>query len=192
MVRMIRSAKQFLRAQEGLAYLEFAISLPFLLALLLGSVEVTRYILIAQKVEKTAISISDVVAQSETIGTTELNSIIPAAAQIMNPYTFTTNGYVIISSVTQTGTPSVSNPPKVKWQYKGGGTWVQPSQVGSLGATATLPTGFSLADKDNVIITEVFYNYAPLIVGNKVISGGSIYKVGVFKPRLGDLSALGG
>lgn len=190
---MLNTLKRLLRKQDGLAYLEFAISLPFLLALLLGSIEVTRYILIAQKVEKTAVTISDVVAQSEDISTSELDSIIYAAAQVMQPYTFNTNGYVIITSVTQNGSPSISNPPTIKWRYEGGGTWVQPSNIGSgVGATANLPGNLSLNNKDNIIITEVFYNYAPIIVSNTVISGGSIYKVGVFKPRLGDLSTLGG
>lgn len=180
----------FRKKEDGLAYLEFAMATPFLLVLLLGSIEMTRYILIVQKVEKTAVTISDVVSQSETMSTSELNNIIYAASQVMNPYTFGPKGYVIISSVTQTGTYNVSNPPKVKWQYKGGGTWMQNSQVGSPAGNATLPNNMTLNDKDNVIVTEVYYNYSPILATNGVIGNTSIYKVGLFKPRLGDLSTL--
>lgn len=180
----------FRRAEEGLAYLEFAICIPFLLALLMGSVEVTRYILIAQKVEKVAVTLSDVVAQSSTISTSDLNNIIFAAAQVMKPYQFDSNAYVIITSVKQTGAPSGTNPPRVNWQYVGGGTWTQNSLIGTPGNAATLPTGFSLNDKDNVIIAEVFYNYQPIILNNGEIMGGAIYKLGLYKPRLGDLSTL--
>jgi Flp pilus assembly protein TadG len=178
------------RAQEGVAYLEFAIVLPFLLALLMGSIEVTRYILIAQKLEKVAVTISDVTSQGSTISTSDLDNIITAASQVMQPYTFGANGYVIVTSVRQTGTSSGSNPPRVNWQYTGGGTWTQTSMIGTPGSAATLPNGMTLFDRDNIIITEVFYNYQPLLSTNGVITGTSLYKVGVFKPRLGDLSTL--
>ena len=181
---------RFKRDQRGLAYLEFAVALPFLLAMLMGSIEVTRFILIAQKVEKVAVTISDVVSQSTTISTSDLDNIITAAGEVMQPYSFGADGFVIITSVTQTGAPNAGNPPRVKWQYTGGGTWTQTSLIGTVGTAATLPASISLNDKDNIIIAEVFYNYAPLIPLNGVITGTSIYKLGLFKPRLGDLSTL--
>lgn len=122
---------RFRRAQEGLAYLEFAVCLPFLLALMMGSIEVGRYIIIAQKVEKTAITISDVIAQGTTITTETLDNIIFASSQVMSPYAMGASGYVIISSVKQTGTSSASNPPRVDWQYNSSGTngsWSKTSQ----------------------------------------------------------------
>ena len=182
--------KRFRKAQEGLAYLEFAIALPFLLLMLMGAIEITRYILITQKVEKVAVTIADLVSQGSTISNSDLNNIIVAAQQVMLPYTFDSNAYVIITSVKQTGAYTVSNPPRVSWQYKGGGTWTQNSQIGSPGTSASLPNSMTLFDKDNIIITEVFYNFQPLLVTNGVIGTTSLYKVGVFKPRLGDLSTL--
>ena len=186
MKRFLQQCRIFSRAQEGIAYLEFAIALPLIIGMLLGGVEVTRYILIAQKVEKVSVTVSDIVAQQSTIGTTQLTQLITAAGQVMKPYSFNANAYVIISSVYQTGT----NPPVVKWQYTGGGTWIKSSQVGFPGSTATLPPGFILSDKENVIIAEVFYNYQP-IFGTNILHGSQLYKYAIFKPRLGDLSSLG-
>lgn len=183
----------FKRAQEGVAYLEFAISLPFLLALLMGSIEVGRYIIIAQKVEKTAMTISDVIAQDDTISTSTLDTLIFASSQVMNPYTMGANGYVIVSSVKQTGAYSGANPPIVQWQYTSSGengSWTQSSQVGTVGYPAALPSGMTLNDKDNIIVTEIYYNYQPLLVSNGVINGATIYKTAVYKPRLGELSTL--
>jgi len=173
------------RDEQGLAYLEFALALPFLLALLMGSIEVTRYILIAQKLEKTSVTISDLVAQSSAASISSLDQISLAAGQVMNPYSFTDQGYVIISSVTKSGTL----PPKVIWQYKGAGTWTQNSQVGSPNLTASLPAGFVMADKENVIVTEVFYRFSPLLTGS-VLPLASMYKIAVFRPRLGELTTL--
>lgn len=185
MTRAWRRFLQFLKARDGLATLELAISMPFLIAMLLGSVEVTRYVLIAQKLEKISFTLSDIVAQSTNTTTAQLNVIAGAAAQIMNPYTFNTNGYIIISSVTKTG----SSAPVVSWQYGGGGTWTQASRVGQVNKTANIPGNFTMVDKDNVIFAEVFYNYQPLLAG-VIFSNKTIYKMNLFKPRLGTLSTL--
>ncbi len=185
-LNIIKKINTFRKAQHGIAYVEFAISLPFLLALFIGSVEITRFMIVSQKVEKSAITISDVVSQSETIGVTQLNQLITAAGQVMQPYSFGANGFVIITSVSKSGT----NPPRVNWQYSGGGTWTRSSQIGTTGLSATLPGGLTLNDRDTVIIAEVFYNYSPLM-SSQFFASQQLYRVAVFKPRLGDLQTLG-
>jgi len=189
---MLRNMLRFKRDQEGIALVEFALSIPLLLALLMGAIEVTRYILIEQKVEKVAVTISDVVAQGTTISNSQLGIIIDAASQVMLPYSFGSNGYVIITSVTQTGAPGVNNPPMVNWQYNGGGTLkpVPSSTIGTPNNAANLPVGFTMADKDNIIITEAFYNYTPLLANNGILNNNLIYKSAIYKPRLGTLSTL--
>jgi hypothetical protein len=170
---------------------------------MLGAVEVTRYVLVCQKVEKTAMTISDLSAQSVTATTSGLSNILLASQQVMLPYNFNSNGYVIISSVTQTGALTGSNPPIVSWQYAGGGTMVQASHIGTTGTAANLPTGFTLNDKDNIIITEVFYNFTPLFnipirygymsnpaANRTVINATSLYRQAIFRPRLGALTRL--
>jgi Flp pilus assembly protein TadG len=177
------------RAQEGVAYLEFAITLPFLVAIFLGAVEITRYIILVQKVEKASQALSDLVAQSEDITTTQLNQLILAAGQIVQPFDFGPNGYAIVTSVTRTGT----DPAVVNWQYASSGSsggWTHASLIGTPGNTATLPTGFTVADRENVIFAEVYYNFSPIIVSS-VLGNRTLYKTAIFKPRLGDLSSLG-
>ena len=109
----------------------------------------------------------------------------------MDPFSFNTssNAYVIISSVTKTGTSN----PIVNWQYTTSGSWVQTSQIGTTGSSATLPNNFTMASGDNVIISEVFYYYTPLLTGmvGNVINSGLLYRIAVFKPRLGALSSIG-
>ena len=190
---MLKRISSLLKNKEGVAYVEFAVCLPVLIALLMGAIEVSRFIIIAQKVEKTAATLSDIVSQGKTISTGELNSMIFASSQVMLPYTMGANGYVIVTSVKQTGAYSVSNPAIVNWQYTSSGvngSWTQNSLVGTVGNPATLPSGMTLNDKDNVIVTEMFFRYQPLILSNGVISTSTIYKTSLFKPRLGDLSTL--
>ena len=186
MAKRTHTLRLLWRSKSGNATLELVICTPLLLLLLLGAVEVTRFILITQKLEKVAVTLSDVATQSETLSTAELNQIVTAAAQVMQPYTFSSNGYVIMSSVTKNG----SSNPVINWQYQGGGTWTQSSRVGISGTSATLPAGFTMDDKENVIVSEVFYNFVPLF-GSKVFPASfTVYKTGYFRPRLGSLTTL--
>ena len=180
----------FKKSQDGVAYLEFALTIPFLLALFMGAIDVTRYIIIVQKLDKATATMSDVVAQSSTMSVAQLDQLSEAVKQVVLPYSFHANGYVIISSVTKTGT----NAPVINWQYSGGGTWTHASRVGSSGSAASwLPFVApydTMVDKENVIVTEVYYNYVPLLA-NSVIPSITISKFSAFKPRLGTLGTLG-
>ncbi len=177
--------RKFIRADSGLAAVEFALALPLLILLTFGTVEVTLYVLITQKLERVSLTVSDIVAQSSTISTAQLDQIIPSAAQVMLPYNFSTDGYAIISSITKTGT----NTPVINWQYKSSGT-AQASHFGVAGGNATMPSNFTMVDKDTVIVTEVFFNYKPVLFGI-VYSSGQMYRYSIFKPRIGNLNVLG-
>ncbi len=172
--------------EKGLANLEFALVLPLLMILFMGSVELARYILVTQKTEKAAVTMSDLVAQAEDVGTSDLDILVQAVSQVMQPFSFASDGYVIVSSVSRVGSAS----PAINWQYTGGGTWTHSSQVGSQGGEATLPTGFTLDPNEGIIIAEVYFRYTPMIAGG-ILPVSNLYKVGVFKPRLGELTTLG-
>ncbi len=177
--------KKLFTAEQGLAAVEFALALPLLIVITFGSIEVVRYVIIVQKIEKVSLTLSDLVAQSETITTADLNQIIVAAKEVMSPYNFDTDGYAIISSVTKTGI----YPPVVNWQYKSSGT-TRTSAIGSSGSNATIPSGFTMIDGDTVIITEVFFNYTPMLSGI-IYNSSQIYNYSIYKPRLGNLKTLG-
>jgi hypothetical protein len=59
----IRILTRFWRHKQGTALLEFAIAFPFLVVLLFGGIELARYIIIEQKVEKAASVMSSIVTQ---------------------------------------------------------------------------------------------------------------------------------
>lgn len=178
-----RSAK-IMRDERGVAATEFALALPFIMALMLGGFELTRYVIVHQKLEKVAFTISDVVSQSDIVTNAQLGQTVLAASTIMEPDEFSPNGVVFISSVYKQGTSA----PTVRWQYKGGGTLAKTSKVGTVGGTATLPAGLTLNDKDNIIISEVYYKYSPLLVGGLFTHDIELYKTTIFKPRLGSLT----
>lgn len=179
-----RSLRSFFGHNEGLAVVEFAMTAPVLLALFMGGFEVSRFVLINHKLEKVTYTITDVVAQSTSVTSSQLGRIMSAATEIMDPYPFNAAGRVIVSSVYQNGTV---NPPTVRWAYAGGGTLTRTSQIGTVNNNASLPAGLTLLDRDNVIVTEVYYRFTPFFNIN-IIPAADVYKTAIFKPRLGALT----
>lgn len=177
------SQMRIVRDERGIAAVEFALMLPFLILLMLGGFELSRYLLINQKVEKSVYAVADIVSQQTSVTNAQLNQIILAASEIMRPHDIGPNGRIILSSVYKNGT----NAPTVQWQFTGGGSLDVASKIGAPGNSATLPGSLTLNDKDNVIVAEFYYELSP-ILSNTTILPSSLYKFALFKPRLGLLT----
>lgn len=185
---MLRFLKSLWRDRQGVAATEFALIAPALIILFYGTFEASRFLLISQKAEKLAFASSDVIAQSSTVTTAELNAMLDATVHVMNPYAFGPSGVVIVSSIYRA--PGSTNP-TIAWQRKGGGTLNKNSLLGTQGSRPTLPTGLTLAERDNIIVAEVYYNFVPLFTG-AVFAPSTIYQRAFFKPRLGALNTAPG
>ena len=73
--------RRYRKSERGIAAVEFALVSPILFLLLLGGVEVGRYILVHQKVEKMAYSVSDVVSQLEADADERNNAALLRSAE---------------------------------------------------------------------------------------------------------------
>lgn len=177
--------KLLCRCRRGVVAIEFGLVITFLVLLSLGGIEVARYILLNQKLEKTSFSMADLVAQSRGISAGELDMIFTAVDDMMTPFAFDAEGVVIITSVGNHD----GNGVRVNWQRAGSGTLSAASKIGTPGQAVTLPDTITLNDKDDVIIAEVFYDFTPLIMGD-VVGSGTLYKRAYYKPRLGELDTL--
>jgi hypothetical protein len=208
---MLTRLKSIWRNEKGVAAMEFAMLIPFLLLLFAGSIEVTFKIWSAQKAEKLAVTLADVIAQSQTVSLADLDSLTGAVDKIMDPFSFSGSGVVIISSVY---VAEDETDPKVNWQYVSDDRptpdpdagdpplFDANSEIGQTGDDANMPDDFTLAPRDNVIVAEVFYEYKPILpgllfgqnalipalFGNTSSSGEDVvYRPAFFKPRLGAL-----
>jgi Flp pilus assembly protein TadG len=171
---------------RGAIAVEFAVVAPVLVALMIGTFEVTRYVLLHQKLDRMAVAASDLVAQGETITVAQLSDIFAATELIAEPFAIGADGVVIVSSVYRaTGTSTT----KVAWQRTGTGSLPATSTVGLQGADATLPAGFTLKEGESVIVAEVFYQFRPMFAPNLVPSK-RLYHRAVFRPRRGTLNAI--
>jgi len=171
------------KSRRGIAAVEFALTLPIWITLLLGVSDGAYCMLVNERVDRIAYTVTDVVSQYQTITIANLNDITQAAGQMMQPLTFGSMGNVVVTSVYK---PS-GQTPTICWQYKGGGNLGQNSKIGSTGGVPALPNGLTLNDNDNVIITEVFYYFSPMFISEGLFSSNIVYRTAVYKPRLSPL-----
>lgn len=172
--------------RSGASLIEMAFAMPILVTLLLGGVEIARYVLLHQKLDRVSSSIADLVSQAETISVPDLQNIFDAAQFVAKPFDLPASGTVIVSSISNPiGSPST----RVNWQKSGAGNIPATSQVGTAGGAATLPAGFTVADGQTIIIAEVFFDYVPWILGD-FTSANQIYHRALFRPRYGGLTNL--
>lgn len=180
---MNRLLKRFARNENGLAMIEFLIIFPFMFLLVFGAVELTRYIVIAQKVAKASYVLTDAVGQfspstttggSNQINQDRLNNIADGYQSMMWPFGNPQRQAIIFTSVVRQNGQS-----RVRWQYYRPGAQGVTSITGFGPTTqtrsssgpcpnapfnstintelATMPNG------ENMIVGEVFYQYRPVL-----------------------------
>jgi Flp pilus assembly protein TadG len=182
-----RIASRLVGSKDGVAGIEMALITPVLLALLCGGSEIALYCRSHFQASQMASTVADAVSRYESLTSADITSIFSVSSDVMGSEDFANNGYVILSSVSRTsgGTPTVA------WQCKDGAL-VNPSRVGVLNKTATLPGSLVLDATDNVIVAEVFYQYTPTLTGFVPLLEKQLYKTAVFRPRLGSLTTAPG
>lgn len=175
---------RLLSCARGTIAIETALTLPVLCVILLGGIELSRFILAYQKVERTSATLADLVARSDTLSNDGMDTLFAATQYVMAPFELGENGHAVITLVI-----GENGAPKIAWQR------YQPSdatgsEVGTVvGQTASLPAGFTVADGDHVIIAEVFYNYQPMFTGD-LLSDTSLQRMAIFRPRFGTLTIV--
>ncbi|MGI9434020.1 MAG: TadE/TadG family type IV pilus assembly protein [Geminicoccaceae bacterium] len=170
---------------QGNVAVEFALILPVLLLLFLASAELGRFVLLHQKVDRVAVTASDLVARAETISEAEIDDVFIAAAQVAEPFDLGGRGRVVVSSVVNED----GNGATVAWQRSGGGIFSAPSQIGTEGGIASLPTDFVVREGENAIISEVFFDFEPFL-SELIVAPQTLYRRAHHRPRLGALDSV--
>jgi Flp pilus assembly protein TadG len=166
-------ANTFRRDEGGLSAVEFALLLPLMLTLYLGSVEISQGISADRKVTLTTRTVADLVSQVSSVNNSDMQNSLNAAATVMAPFS-STNLKVVVSSIKV----DASGKATVDWSDTLNGT------ARAKGATVTLPTALNVANS-SLILSEVQYAYKPTI--GYLISGTITLKDQIYmRPRLSD------
>jgi Flp pilus assembly protein TadG len=163
--------RRFVRDRRGVSAVEFALMLPLMLTLYIGSVEVGDGYAISFKSTLAARTVTDLASQYVSIDNSDMTNILGSASTVLTPYT-TSTVIVTLSEIT-TNAQGVG---KIIWSNSLNGT----ARVA--GATITLPTKLQTANI-TILFGEVTYPYAPSM--GYVLTGTiNIYQSFYFYPRL--------
>jgi Flp pilus assembly protein TadG len=172
--RLVRHAiRRFADDQRGVSAVEFAMLLPLMLTLYLGTVELSQGIAADRKVTLTARTVADLVSQVSSVSNSEMTNSLNAATAVIAPYPVG-NLKVTVSSVTIDATGKAT----IAWSDALNGN------ARAKGSTVTLPAALVIANS-SLIWSEVQYSYTPTI--GYVISGTLTLKDQIYmRPRLSD------
>jgi len=173
------------REERGMVLVETAFALSVLSFTTLAGVEIGRFVLLTQKLDRAAASVADMAAQGSTISVGDLNNLFSAAGEIVKPFALSGDGTVIVSSVSKNGT----NPAKLDWQRSGGGSLSVGSAIGVAGGVASLPGDLIVRAGEEIIVAEVYYNFTPWLAPD-VAPAAQLYHRAFFRPRQGPLTTL--
>ncbi len=156
---MLTRTIRYFRNREGMAAVEFALIAPIMIALFLGSIEISDALICDQKVEGLAATASDLMAQSTTIHDADVTNTFNALNSVLYPYA-SANAKIVISSLVDDG--KNDGKANVAWSV------AQNATARSVGSAVTVPAGV-VASGGSTIYSEVTYRYTSL--ANQYIIG---------------------
>lgn len=176
---------------RGVAYLEFALCLPFLLLLFAGSVDVTRMVLLHQKVDRAVFTVGDLATQLQA-ETGVCNTVkkweTAVVRDILSPFSYNNKNYEFVMSSVIGARPSWDTSKVydlIEWRYNVKNT----SAIGIFSnpykQVATLPPSIRGLDMDErVIVTEMTYVFNPILPVLSGITDQTFRKVSYFRSRI--------
>jgi Flp pilus assembly protein TadG len=156
---MLTRTIRYFRNCEGMAATEFALIAPIMIALFLGTVELSDALICDQKVDGLAATASDLVAQSTTVHDSDITNIFNALNSVLYPYA-SANAKVVITSLVDDG--KNDGKATVAWSA------AQNATARTVGTSVAVPTGV-VSSGGSVIFGEVTYSYTSL--ANQYIIG---------------------
>lgn len=150
--------RRFRRDRKGVAAVEFALIVPLLLAMYLGTMEVSNGVALNKRVARMASAVADLVAQQDSVTKTDLEEIMKIGEAILYPYTadkpvITVTAVKVDDTYPQWG--------KVAWsrQKKKDGTYVAGAAAGS---DINVPKRLQI-DDTFVILVRAQVKYLPIV-----------------------------
>jgi Flp pilus assembly protein TadG len=173
--RLHRLARRWIGSDEGVAAVEFALIVPIMAVMFIGAVELSQAITADRRVTQIASSTADLVARfsppnggANGIPQTEIADIMKVGGYIMAPYD-TKPLKIILRSVSSSPTSATNT--KQAWicTYTAAGNSLSCSCTNT---AYSLPANL-VTTLDSVIVSEVTYNYKPLVFDYFLKSMGS-------------------
>lgn len=168
-----RRAAAFLKDRRGVSAVEFALVLPLMLTLWLGTSEVSQAIGIDRKVTLTARAVADLVSQVPSINNSGINDVLAASSAILSPFPVD-NAKITVSVIKIDG----NGVAKIEWSDSKNGT------ARGVGSVVTVPAALKI-NNTYLVWGEAEYSYTPTF--GSVITGTVTMKDQIYmRPRLSE------
>ena len=180
-----RSFTAWFRDARGVAAVEFALLLPVMLTLYIGSVEVTQLLTVDRKVVLLSRTVGDLTTQSSSVTNTDLDAIMNAASSVLTPLSTAPSQIRITSiAISDSGSPNPAVPKKatVCWSYHR--NWdVSNFGHGTELSTSVVPTALRSDSGTSIVLAQVQYPYQPAI-GYVLVGTWTLNEKIFMRPRL--------
>lgn len=165
-------------SQRGAVLVEFALSLPVLLTLVIAGAELARFVLLQQRLDRASTTVADLATRSQTLSTNDVNNIMAAAGHLMAPFDVIADGRVVLTLVEA----DAQGDPVIAWQTSSGDL-AAASRVGStVGTLATIPEPSLVTPNAALVIGEVMIDYRPVM--GLMPAAQVLYRQATYRPRL--------
>lgn len=158
------------RDQRGVSAVEFAMLLPLMVTLYLGTVEISQAVAIHRKVTLTARTVADLASQVSSINNGDMTNMLNAAAAVVAP--FPANQLKVTVSAVSIDASGVA---KVAWSDTLNGT------ARAVNSIVPLPSALNTPNTQ-LVWSEVHYNYLPTI-GYVVTGALNLFDQIYMRPR---------
>lgn len=174
---------RFMRAEQAAAAVEFALILPVMLTLYLGSIEASSLYTVDRRVTTISSTIGDLVSQSEdAISQSDLDDYFKAAEGILIPHSL--NNLVQVVSLVEVKNNGST---EVVWSRNSGGSARAARSSYPLPSTAQMN---KIARGGYIVVSETSYAYTPVF--GAVIQGPiNLYRESFYLPRFGECIDVG-
>jgi Flp pilus assembly protein TadG len=173
----LRSVWCWAADERGSILIEAAIICPVLLIIFLGMVEFSQALTVKRRVQNVASSTADLVAQSQSVTTADLNDIASMGVQLMLPFS-STGLSLTLTSVAEDANSKIT----VQWSCSWSRLSNSPNCAAGGSTFTGLPTGL-LNPGQSLIIGQTSYPYTPAI-GEFLTGGLTFSSTFYFRPRL--------
>ena len=178
---------RFVRQGEATAAVEFALIVPFLIALYMGSIEAAALFTADKRVNSVSATVGDLVSQwnpdDGNLATTTVTDYMSAASGIMTPYS--TTGIKIVISVVEVKSDGTT---KVLWSKANSGATARTANSSFTPLTSSMMMN-TVARGGCIIAAEVSYSYKP-ILGYAFKTALNLAHTNYFLPRYGSTKPI--
>ncbi|WP_026379883.1 TadE/TadG family type IV pilus assembly protein [Afifella pfennigii] len=165
--------ERYRRESGGVAAVEFALILPFLVALWLGTVELSQALSLDRRISEVTASVGDLVARSPALSENDIANIFDITRTAMSPYSTAPAGIVVSAvDIDEDGKAAIA------WSRARGRLPARPE-----GADMTAEIAEALRRPNSqVIVAEGSYAYRPTI-GSAITGTMTLTERLFFVPR---------